>query len=96
MSEIALTVIGVVKKNDGVPALRGVMAAQPPKPARAEAPAAETLAAALGGYPAAGRKEGAESSTRFGARGRGETTPFTIPFTTHPCGWLLRVGLEGG
>jgi hypothetical protein len=42
------------------------------------------------------RKEGAESSTRFGARGRGETAPFTIPFTTHPCGWLLRVGLEGG
>ena len=22
--------------------------------------------------------------------------PFTIPFTTHPQGWLLRVGLEGG
>jgi hypothetical protein len=46
MSEVALTVIGVVSKNGGVPALRAVMAAQPPKPAGAEAPAAETPAAA--------------------------------------------------
>jgi hypothetical protein len=46
MSEIALTVVGVVNKNGGVPALRAVMAAQPHKPAGAEAPAAETLAAA--------------------------------------------------
>ena len=46
MSEAALTVIGVVNKNGGVPALRAVMAAQPPKPAAAEAPAVETLAAA--------------------------------------------------
>jgi hypothetical protein len=46
MSEIALTVVGVVNKNGGVPALRAVMAAQPPKSAGAEAPAAETLAAA--------------------------------------------------
>lgn len=29
-------------------------------------------------------KRRAESSTRFGATGQGETTPFTIPFTTHP------------
>jgi hypothetical protein len=46
MSEVALTVVGVVHKGGGVPALRGVMAAQPPKPAGAEAPAAETPAAA--------------------------------------------------
>ena len=46
MSEIALTVISIVNKNGGVPALRAVMAAQPPKPAGAEAPAAETRAAA--------------------------------------------------
>jgi hypothetical protein len=41
MSEVALTVIGVVNKNGGVPALRAVMAVQPPEPAEAE-----TLAAA--------------------------------------------------
>ena len=46
MSQIALTVIGVVNKSGGVPALRAIMAAQPPKPAGAEAPAAETPAAA--------------------------------------------------
>ena len=46
MSEVALTIIGVVSKNGGVPALRAIMAAQPPKSAGAEAPAAETLAAA--------------------------------------------------
>jgi len=46
MSEIALTVVGVVNKSGGVPSLRAVMAAQPPKSAGAEAPAAETPAAA--------------------------------------------------
>ena len=46
MSGIALTVIGVVNKHGGVPALRAVMAAQPPKPVEAEAAAAETPAAA--------------------------------------------------
>ena len=46
MSEIALTVINVVNKNGGVPALRAIMAAQPLKPAGAEAPPAETRAAA--------------------------------------------------
>lgn len=46
MSEIALTVVGVLSKSGGVPALRAVMAAQPSKPAGAEAPAAETPAAA--------------------------------------------------
>ena len=46
MSEVAVTVVGVVNKGGGVPALRGVMAAQPPKPAGAEAPAAEIPAAA--------------------------------------------------
>src|SRR5260370_37321195 len=46
MSEIALTVIGVVNKSAGVPALRAIMAAQPAKPAGAEAPAAEIPAAA--------------------------------------------------
>src|ERR1700751_562987 len=46
MSEIAVTVIGVLNKSGGVPALRAVVAAQPQKPAGAEAPAAETLAAA--------------------------------------------------
>jgi len=46
MSEIALTLIGVVNKNGGVPALRAIMAAQPLKPAGAEAPAAQTPAAA--------------------------------------------------
>jgi len=37
---------GVVNKSGGVPALRAAMAAQPSKPAGAEAPAAETAAAA--------------------------------------------------
>ena len=46
MSEIALTVVSVLSKSGGVPALRAVMAAQPPKTAGAEAPAAETPAAA--------------------------------------------------
>jgi hypothetical protein len=46
MSEIALTVTGVLSKSGGVPALRAIMAAQPPKPAGAEAPAAEIPAAA--------------------------------------------------
>ena len=46
MSEVALTVIGVVTKNGGVPALRAIMAAQPPKPAGAETPAAEIPTAA--------------------------------------------------
>ena len=45
MSKIALTVIGVVNKSGGVPALRAAMAAQPPKPAEAEVPAAEAPAA---------------------------------------------------
>ena len=46
MSRIALTVIGVVNKNGGVPALKAVLAAQPPKPAESEALIAETPAAA--------------------------------------------------
>src|SRR2546421_12404176 len=45
MSEIALTVIGVVNKSGGVPAFPAIMAAQSPKPARGEAPGAETSAA---------------------------------------------------
>jgi hypothetical protein len=40
MSEIAVTVISVLNKSGGIPALRAVMAAQPPKPAEAEASAA--------------------------------------------------------
>lgn len=46
MSEVAVTVIGIVNKNGGVPALRAIMAAQPPKPAGAQAPAAVTPIAA--------------------------------------------------
>ena len=47
MSDIALTVTGVLNKSGGVPALRAVMAAaQPPEPAGASAPAAEVPAAA--------------------------------------------------
>ena len=47
MSEIALTVTGVLNKSGGVPALRAVMAAaQSPEPAGASAPAAEVPAAA--------------------------------------------------
>ena len=46
MSEVALTVVGVVNKSGGVPALRAVMAAQPPKAAGAEAPVAQVPAAA--------------------------------------------------
>jgi hypothetical protein len=46
MSEVALTVIGVVNRSGAVPALRALMAAQPPKPVEAEAPATETPAAA--------------------------------------------------
>ena len=45
-SEVALTVVGVVNKSGGVPALRAAMAAQPPKPAEPEATAAEIPAAA--------------------------------------------------
>ena len=40
MSEVAVTVVSVLNKSGGVPALRAVMAAQPPKPAEAEASAA--------------------------------------------------------
>lgn len=40
MSEIAVTVIAVLNKSGGVPALRAVMAAQPPKSAEAQASAA--------------------------------------------------------
>jgi len=46
MSEVALTIIGVVNKNGGVPALRAVIAAQSPKAVEAEVPATETLAGA--------------------------------------------------
>jgi hypothetical protein len=46
MSEVALTVTGVVNRSGAVPALRAAMAAQPPKPAEAETPAAEIPAAA--------------------------------------------------
>src|SRR5258708_39706272 len=46
MSEVALTVVGVVNKSGGVPALRAVMAAPPPKPTRGQAPAAGTAGAA--------------------------------------------------
>ena len=45
MSEVALTVIGVVNKSGGVPALRAAIA-QPPKAAMTEAPATEIPAAA--------------------------------------------------
>ena len=40
MSEVALTVIGVVNKNGGVPALRAVLAAQPARPVEDAMPAA--------------------------------------------------------
>ena len=43
MPEIALTVIGVVNMNGGVPALRVGMAAQPPKPVEVEPTAAATV-----------------------------------------------------
>jgi len=46
MSGIALTVTGVLSKSGGVPALRALMAAQPPKPVEAEASTTETPAAA--------------------------------------------------
>src|SRR5205085_3155539 len=46
MSEVGLTVTGVLNKSGGIPALRAVMAAQPLKAAGAEAPAEETPAAA--------------------------------------------------
>src|SRR5260370_34243300 len=46
MSEIALTVIGVVNKSGGVPALRAIMAAQPPQPRGGGAPGAGTSATA--------------------------------------------------
>jgi hypothetical protein len=46
MSEVALTVINVVNKKSGVPALRAIMTGQLPQPAGTEAPAAETPAAA--------------------------------------------------
>jgi hypothetical protein len=86
MSEVALTVIGVVSKNGGVPA----------ETSRGGGPGCGDSGCGVGCYRCRRTEKGAESSTRFGARERGETTPFTIPFTTHPQGWLLRVGLEGG
>jgi hypothetical protein len=46
MSGIALTVIGVVNKSGGVPALRAAIAPQPPKAPTAEAPATEMIPAA--------------------------------------------------
>src|SRR5258708_38986018 len=48
MSEIALTVIGVVNKSGGGPAPRAARAAQPSKPTPAEGPPAGTTAAAQG------------------------------------------------
>src|SRR5260370_24736418 len=42
MSEVALTIIGVVNKNGGGPPLRAALAAQPPKAVQAEGPATET------------------------------------------------------
>src|SRR5437868_5245432 len=48
MSGIALTVIGVVNKHGGVPALRAVMAAQPTKAVEAGAAAAGEEAGAFG------------------------------------------------
>src|SRR5207302_967715 len=50
----------------------------------------------LGLATAASRRKDGESSPRFTGRGRHDTTPFTIPFTTHPRGWLSRVAVEGG
>ena len=50
----------------------------------------------LGVATAASRRKDGESSPRFTGRGRHDTTPFTIPFTTHPRGWLSRVAVEGG
>jgi hypothetical protein len=46
MSEVAVTVIGIVNKSGGVPALRAAIASQPPKAATTEAPATEIPAAA--------------------------------------------------
>src|SRR6201987_1669513 len=46
MSEIALTVVGVVNKSGGGPALPAVLAAHPPKAPGAEAPAEQIPAAA--------------------------------------------------
>ena len=58
MSKVALTVIGVVNKSGGVPALRAVMAAQPPEPtAEAEASAVEIPPAAQVVTAAAGERE---------------------------------------
>src|SRR5919108_4529384 len=49
MSEIALTVVGVVNKSGGGPALRAGMAGPPPQTTRAGGPAAGNPAAAEGG-----------------------------------------------
>src|SRR5919108_979839 len=57
MSEVAVTVVGIVNKSGGVPALRAVMAGQPPKPTGGEAPAAGNPTAAEGGTPPAGEKK---------------------------------------
>jgi hypothetical protein len=81
MSEVALTVIGVVSRRNQPgrrPRLRRFRLRR------------RVLPLPQGGKRAPNLRRG------FGAKDRGETTPLTIPFTTHPCGWLLRVGLEGG
>src|SRR2546429_5792931 len=49
MSGIALKVIGVVNKSGGGPALKAVMAAHAPQPARADAPAAAEVGNAAAG-----------------------------------------------
>jgi len=46
MSEVALTVIGIVNKSGGVPALRAAIAPQPPNALTEDAPTTEIPAAA--------------------------------------------------
>lgn len=66
MSEVALTVIGVVNKNGGVPTgiARAVMAAQPPK-ATAEPPAVENPLQRGRLTPPQAKKKNGESSRMF-------------------------------
>ncbi len=49
----------------------------------------------LGVAAAASRRKDGKSSPRFIAKWRHDTTPFTIPLTTHPRGWILGVALGG-
>jgi len=91
MSEIALTVVGVVNKSGGVPALRAVMAAQSPKSAGAEAPGCGNPDCGVDGKPMPQAKR-CQISAKIRRRRAGRNHPFYHSVYDPP----LRVALKGG